>query len=182
MNLNVFIYSLLLLFAVVSCGKTGNNGGTALNEHTDKNNARNVRETEKIKERRIYYLDQTGSMEDNNNIWGDAKRSLCNSIMDLDSTTEIIVIPFTDSYHCLKPVTIGKDSVFCGSQRQNLCNEIWHLKTIKPIKTTKKNCVYALSPRLRGFLYESNRIGEKQSLNHHYRWRYNSTGGFDFLL
>lgn len=138
MNLNVFIYSLLLLFAVVSCGKTGNNGGTALNEHTDKNNARNVRETEKIKERRIYYLDQTGSMEDNNNIWGDAKRSLCNSIMDLDSTTEIIVIPFTDSYHCLKPVTIGKDSVFCGSQRQNLCNEIWHLKTIKPIKTTKK--------------------------------------------
>lgn len=64
-------------------------------------------------ERRVYYLDVTGSME-KNGIWDIVRTNLKNAINKIsDETTELVVIPFTDSDHSLaiweeKATTEGK--------------------------------------------------------------------------
>lgn len=63
-------------------------------------------------ERRVYYLDVTGSMEDPNGIWNDVRNDLIDAIDDIDDEdTEIIVIPFATNVqgaHTAKATRDGK--------------------------------------------------------------------------
>lgn len=61
-----------------------------------------------LPERRVYYLDVTGSMAEHK-IWSPVKENLKRAIDNIsDPDTEIIVIPFTDSQHGLGRVWAGK--------------------------------------------------------------------------
>lgn len=89
-------------------------------------------------ERRVYYLDITASMEGYNgaeNIWEDVKQGLKNAIKNIpDTTTEILVLTFTDSNH---PVTLVGNNIYKANQSDilHLWAEIDKLKTITDCHT-----------------------------------------------
>ena len=89
-------------------------------------------------ERRVYYLDITASMEGYHgaeNIWEDVKQGLKNAIKNIpDTTTEILVLTFTDSNH---PVTLVGNNIYKANQSDilHLWTEIDKLKTITDCHT-----------------------------------------------
>lgn len=95
-------------------------------------------------ERRVYYLDITESMKgwdgqkyiEANNIWPDVTEKLKTAINCIkDTTTEIMVVTFTDNNH---PVTVlGGNRVFRArpSEKSELCSAIDGIETIKKCHT-----------------------------------------------
>jgi hypothetical protein len=100
---------------------------------------------QQLKERRVYYLDYTGSMA-NLGLWDPVRENLRNAINKVeDETTELLVIPFTDENH---PMTVMKEYA-TKEGKSRLCSSIDAL-------TYENKCFTAHSVPLEDF--QKNRI------------------------